>query len=176
MGKAKNQSSVDQRLAAGERQRLADFLAGTHDKLRLWRMCTRKACRRTRSCGADVDACATRCCPQRWAWVHCVVKMLGEGRSRRAAVRAADQAALGGEKRVRIHFGFGEPVELVMNSDGTWTRPSGPRARIELGTEFRRLTGAASAWLRSAPGGGVKGIDAARQPSGSKMQREAQAR
>jgi hypothetical protein len=152
MGRAKKQVGADKERAAKEQRQLADFLSGTHKTLRLWRMCKTKACRRTRACGGDIDECGARYCPEGWAWVHRVLEIIHDGRSRRAAVRAAHQH-VGGSKRVTVHFGFGEPAEFVVDDDGKWTLANGPRQESKFGTQFRRLTGSGSAWLRAAPGG-----------------------
>ena len=153
MGRAKKQVSAGKERAAEEQRRLAHFLSGTHETLRLWRMCKTKACRRTRMCGGDVDECGARCCPEGWAWVHRVLEMVREGGSRSAAVRAADRHAAGGSKRVTVHFGFGEPAEFVVGDDGKWTLAGGPRPESKFAPQVRRLTRSGSAWLRVAPGG-----------------------
>jgi hypothetical protein len=156
MARAKKQVGADKKLAAAEQRQFADFLSGTHERLRLWRMCKTKACRRTRSCRGDIDECGARCCPEGWAWVHRVLQAIRDGRSRPAAVWAADQQAAGGAKRVTVHFGFGEPAEFVVDDDGKWTLADGPRQESKFGTQFRRLTGSGSAWLGAAPGGDGK--------------------
>jgi hypothetical protein len=153
MGRAKKQVSAEKERAAEEQRRLAHFLSGTHETLRLWRMCKTKACRRNRTCFGDVDECGARCCPEGWAWVHRVLQTIRDGQSRRAAMRAADQHAAGGSKRVTVHFGFGEPAEFVVGDDGKWTLADGPRQESKFGTQFKRLTGSGSVWLGAAPGG-----------------------
>jgi hypothetical protein len=152
MGRAKKQVDADKERAAKEQRQLADFLFGTHETLRLWRMCKTKACRRTRACGGDIDECGARYCPEGWAWVHRVLQTVRDGRSRRAAVRAAHQHVRG-SKRVTVHFGFGEPAEFVVDDEGKWTLAGGPRSESKFAPQVRRLTGSGSAWLRAAPGG-----------------------
>jgi hypothetical protein len=156
MPRAKKQPSADKERAAKEQRQVADFLFGTHEKLRLWDMCKKKACRRTRACGGDVDECGARCSPERWAWVHHVLQTIRDGRSRPAAMWAANQHAAGQSKRVVVEFGFGEPAEFVVDDDGKWTLIDGPRPESKFGTQFRRLTGSDSAWLRAVPGGDGK--------------------
>jgi hypothetical protein len=156
MARAKKQIGADKERAAAEQRRLADFLSVTHQHLRLWDMCKTKPCRRTRACGGDVDECGARCCPEGWAWVHHVLQAIRDGRSRPAAVKAANRHAAGESKRVTVHFGFGEPAEFVVDDDGKWTLANGPRQESKFGTQFRRLTGSGSAWLGAVPGGDGK--------------------
>ena len=115
-------------------------------------MCKKKACRRTRACGGAVDECGTRCCPQRWTWLHRVVKTIRNGRSRRAAVWAADQHALGRSKQITVKAWYRLPAETYwVDEDGKPTGPDRPHPHLVFGTQLRRLIG--SAWLRAVPRG-----------------------
>jgi hypothetical protein len=152
MGRAKKQVSADKGLNPAERLQAADFLSGTHARLGLWRMCKKKTCRRIRACSGDVDECGARCLPERWAWVHRVLKTIRDGRSRRAAVWAAGQD---GRRKKIVDLGIGTPIEFFQNEDGTWTK-YGARSELKFGTRFRRLTGCGSVWLDAAPRGEAK--------------------
>jgi hypothetical protein len=148
------QAGAEEKLTAAEQRQVADFLSDTHQRLRLWGMCKNKACRRTRACGGDVDECGARCGPQRWKWVHQVVKTIRVGRSGRAAARAADRHLLGGLGQVTIKGCLGTPSTVFwVEQEGKWTavKPGDERARPAFGAQFWRLTGAA--WLRTAPRG-----------------------
>ena len=112
----RNREARDDALGALEQRQLADFLARAHATLRLWRLCEHKSCRRQRGCRGDVDACGTRCAKDRWAFVRHVLELIAAGRTRREAVRFAGR---GNCKELRILFGFGEPLDMLVNEDGT---------------------------------------------------------
>jgi len=139
--------------AADERE-AADVLRGVHERLGLWRLCRKKACRRRRRCGGDVDECGARCFSEAWAWVHQVAKAMREGRSPRAAARAADRDLLP-KPRPRIFFGWrgckqifemrvpDENVERVRAAQAA-------RAAARQAALTRRLAASHSPWLRGA--------------------------
>ena len=158
---ARARKPTEQELA--EQRRLAEHLAGIHGELRIWQRCGKSACRRLRRCRRDPDQCGEIRAPKPWRWVRDVVRMIGEGRSRSAAVRLADHG--GGAdfvKRLTIDFGFGEPHTVLIDRDGKWTHEEEyrKRARVNHGTRFRRLTGRASAWLRTVPTAQVRRMNA----------------
>jgi hypothetical protein len=153
MGKAtstrkKKSGGADDALGALEQRQLADFLARAHATLRLWRLCEHKSCRRQRGCRGDVDACGTRCAKDRWAFVRHVLESIAAGRTRREAVRFAGR---GNCKELRILFGFGEPLDMLVNEDGSWSHPDQVASRLNFGTQFKRLTRCGSALLRKVP-------------------------
>jgi len=51
MSAAKKRTRAEEELAAAEQRRLAPVLREAHARLRLWRTCDDKTCRRTQSCG-----------------------------------------------------------------------------------------------------------------------------
>jgi hypothetical protein len=160
MGKAKTRAGAGTALTARERRRAADFLAGAHARMALWRGCGRRACRRRQRCGGDVDECGLRCGTKAWDFVQHLAAAIRNGSPRRAAVRAADRAVRG--ERGALVFDFGDRpedrdvIEFVKNADGTWTRvdASEPPAQWEL--QLRRLTAAGAGWLRGVPRIGAK--------------------
>src|SRR5262249_16901566 len=95
MSQTKKRTRAEEALAAAEQRRLAPVLREAHARLGLWRTCGDKACRRSQSCGGEVDQCGARVAPQGWAWLHQVIKAMREGKSQSAAVEAANFAALG---------------------------------------------------------------------------------
>ena len=148
MSAAKKRTRAEKGLA--EQQRLATILREAHGRLELWRMCSKESCSRTGSCNGDVDQCGARAAPQGWAWTHQIVKALRAGKRPRAAIEAANLAALGYRKRVTVRWkvkGW-EPIELVQLGDGTWRRADLVAARPPLEPQFVKL--ATSPWLRSA--------------------------
>jgi hypothetical protein len=151
---ARARKPTDQELA--EQRSIAEFLADTHARLRLWRKCSAKTCRRVRRCRQEADKCGAGCAGKSWKWVHDVVRTIREGRSRTAAVRAAETGMSDIVERKVHYFGFGNPDHVVFlkDRDGRWTTEDHLRARprVTHGTQFRRLTGRGSPWLRSVPG------------------------
>jgi hypothetical protein len=148
MSAAKKRMRAEKDLA--EQQRLATILREAHARLELWRMCSKESCFRTETCNGDVDQCGARAAPQGWAWVHDILKAMQKGQGARAAVEAANLAALGYRKRVTVRWkvkGW-EPIELVQLGDGTWRRADLAAARPPLEPQFMQL--AASPWLRTA--------------------------
>jgi hypothetical protein len=148
MTAAKKRTRAEQESA--EQQRLATILREAHGRLELWRTCSNESCFRTGSCNGDVDQCGARAAPQGWAWMHQIVKALRTGQRPRAAIEAANLAALGYRKRVTVRWkvkGW-EPIELVQLGDGSWRRADLAAARPPLDPQFMQL--AASSWLHSA--------------------------
>jgi len=148
MSAAKKRTRAEKDLA--NQRRLATILREAHARLELWRMCSKESCFRTETCNGDVDHCGARAAPQGWAWVRDIVKALRAGQRPRAAIEAANLAALGYRKRVTVRWkvkGW-EPIELVQLGDGTWRRADLAAARPPLDPQFVKL--AASPWLRSA--------------------------
>ena len=138
MGKAtstrkKKSGGAGDALGALEQRQLADFLARAHATLRLWRLC---------------EQCGTRCAKDRWAFVRHVLESIAAGRTRREAVRFAGR---GNCKELRILFGFGEPLDMLVNEDGSWSHPDQVASRLNFGTQFKRLTRCGSALLRKVP-------------------------
>jgi hypothetical protein len=150
MSVAKKRTRAEEKLAAAEQRRLAPVLREAHARLGLWRMCGDKACRRTQSCGGEIDQCGARVAPQGWAWLHQVIKAMGEGKSQSAAVEAANFAALGYRDRVTIAWkgGVWEPIEFFMRNDGTIIRTDIAPAQPDIDPQFIEL--AASPWLATA--------------------------
>jgi hypothetical protein len=151
MSAAKQRTRAEEKLAAAERRRLAPVLREAHARLRLWRTCDDKACRRTQSCGGEIDQCGARVAPQGWAWLHQVMKAMGEGKSQSAAVEAANFAALGYRDRVTIRWPncpFWKPLEFFMRNDGTIIRTDIAPTQPDIGPQFIGL--AASPWLATA--------------------------
>jgi hypothetical protein len=144
----KTRKQTETALGALEQRELADFLARSHATLSLWRWCSDKSCHRQRRCCGDVGECGTRCAKDRWAFVHHVVKSIAAGRTRRAAVRFAGQ---GNCKVLRIYCGFGAPIVWHLDEDGQRVNPDEVKARINFGTQFKRLTRCGAAWLRNVP-------------------------
>jgi hypothetical protein len=153
MRRAKKAASVDNELSAEERRELAGVLIDTHERLRLWRKCKKKPCRRSNACRGDVDQCGARVFPQPWAWVHHVLKAIRGGRPPQAAVRDADQRMLGYTKRFIVDFGFGEPARLLAKDDGTTILEEIAPKHLPFAADIKPLTGASSAWLRGMPRG-----------------------
>src|SRR6516225_495466 len=58
MSAAKKRTRAEEELA--EQRRLAPVLQEAHARLRLWRTCDDKTCRRRGSCGGEVDQCGAR--------------------------------------------------------------------------------------------------------------------
>jgi hypothetical protein len=112
----------DRERQAAEQQAAADFLGLAHDTAGLWQACTKKACRRMRTCAGDADACGARRFPEAWAWVHGALRALRDGAPLRAAMRGADREVIALEKdsafgprarTVVVHFpGLGESYEM----------------------------------------------------------------
>jgi hypothetical protein len=150
---ARARKPTEQELA--EQRRLAELLADIHARLRLWQRCGKRRCRRIRRCRHNPDQCGGNRAPKPWKWVQDVVRKIGEGRSRSAAVRLADLGGADFVKRLTIDFGFGEPPThtVLVDREGKWTHEEDyrERARASHGARFRRLTGRASAWLRTVP-------------------------
>src|SRR6516225_757366 len=148
-GRTESKTRAEQELA--EQRRLAPVLREAHARLGLWRTCDDKTCRRTGSCGGDVDQCGARVAPQGWAWLHQVIKAMREGKSQSAAVEAANFAALGYRERVTIswpNYPFWEPLEFFMRNDGTMIRTTIAPAQPDIDPQFIAL--AASPWLPTA--------------------------
>jgi len=148
-GRTESKTRAEQELA--EQRRLAPVLREAHARLGLWRTCDDKTCRRTGSCGGDVDQCGARVAPQGWAWLHQVIKAMREGKSQSAAVEAANFAALGYRERVTISWPncpFWEPLEFFMRNDGTMIRTDMAPAQPDIEAQFIEL--AASPWLLAA--------------------------
>jgi hypothetical protein len=151
MSAAKKRTRAEEKLAAAEQRRLAPVLREAHARLGLWRTCDDKTCRRTQSCGGEVDQCGARVAPQGWAWLHQVMKAMREGQSQSAAVEAANLAALGYGQRVTLrwpHCPFWEPIEFVQLRDGSWTRADMVPTQPDIDPQFIEL--AASPWLPTA--------------------------
>jgi hypothetical protein len=149
---ARTRKLTEQELA--EQQRLGDFLTDTHARLRIWRKCSAKACRRIRRCQRDPDKCGERRAEKSWKWVHDVVQGVREGRSRTAALRAAETGMSDIVERNVVKFWWGNEVfaklrdgRRIMEAHYLATHPP-----INHGTRFRRLTGRASTWLSMVPG------------------------
>jgi len=151
MSQTKKRTRAEEALAAAEQRRLAPVLREAHARLRLWRTCDDKACRRSQSCGGEVDQCGARVAPQGWAWLHQVIKAMREGKSQSAAVEAANFAALGYRDRFTIRWPncpFWEPLEFFMRNDGTAIRIVIAPAQPDIEAQFIKL--AASPWLPTA--------------------------
>ena len=152
MSAAKKRTRAEEELA--EQRRLAPVLQEAHARLRLWRTCDDKTCRRRGSCGGEVDQCGARVAPQGWAWLHELIKAMREGKSQTAAVEAANFAALGYGQRVTLRWPncpFWAPIEWVQLRDGSWARADMVPAQPDIDLQFIEL--AASPWLppRSTP-------------------------
>jgi hypothetical protein len=148
MSAAKKRTRAEKDLA--DQQRLTTILHEAHDRLELWRMCSNESCFRIRTCNGDVDQCGARAAPQGWAWLHDIFHAMLKGQGPRAAIEAANLAALGYRKRVTVRWkvrGW-EPIELVQLGDGSWRRADLAATRPPLDPQFIQL--AASPWLRSA--------------------------
>ena len=148
-GRTESKRRAEQELA--EQRRLAPVLREAHARLGLWRTCDDKTCRRTQSCGGEVDQCGARVAPQGWAWLHQVIKAMREGKSQSAAVEAANFAAQGYRDRVTIRWPncpFWEPLEFFMRNDGTIIRTDIAPAQPDIDPQFIEL--AASPWLPTA--------------------------
>jgi hypothetical protein len=148
-GRTESKTRAEQELA--EQRRLAPVLREAHARLRLWHTCDDKTCRRSQSCGGEVDQCGARVAPQGWAWLHQVIKAMREGQSQSAAVEAANLATLGYGQRVTLrwpHCPFWEPMEFVQLRDGSWTRADMVPAQPDIDPQFIAL--AASPWLPTA--------------------------
>jgi hypothetical protein len=147
-GRTESKTRAEQELA--EQRRLAPVLREAHARLGLWRTCDDKTCRRTQSCGGEVDQCGARVAPQGWAWLHQVIKAMREGKSQSAAVEAANFAALGYRERVTIAWkgGVWEPIEFFMRNDGTIIRTDIAPTQPDIDPQFIEL--AASPWLPTA--------------------------
>jgi hypothetical protein len=151
MSVAKKRTRAEEELAAAEQRRLAPVLREAHARLRLWRTCGDKACLRSQSCGGEADQCGARVAPQGWAWLHQVIKAMGEGKSQSAAVEAANFAALGYRDRVTIRWPncpFWKPLEFFMRNDGTIIRTDIAPTQPDIDPQFIEL--AASPWLATA--------------------------
>ena len=119
MAKAKQETSIIERLSPAERVRAEKILAGMHARLRLWGKCRRRVCRRSRRCAQNVEGCGQRSAPQHWKWLHHFLTALHEGHPARAAVRAADERIR--PKRIMIRDPDGPPTRFIVNEDGSWT-------------------------------------------------------
>jgi hypothetical protein len=151
MSQTKKRTRAEEALAAAEQRRLAPVLREAHARLGLWRTCGDKACRRSQSCGGEVDQCGARVAPQGWAWLHQVIKAMREGKSQSAAVEAANFATLGYRDRVTIRWPncpFWEPLEFFMRNDGTIIRTDMAPTQPDIDPQFIEL--AASPWLPTA--------------------------
>jgi len=151
MNTAKKRTRAEEELAAAEQRRLAPVLREAHARLGLWRTCDDKTCRRSGSCGGEVDQCGARVAPEGWAWLHQVLKAMREGKSQSAAVEAANLAALGYRQRATLewpHCPFWEPIEFVQLQDGSWTGAHMVPAQPNIDPQFIAL--AASPWLPTA--------------------------
>ncbi len=150
MGRARTQARAgkDRAPGAAEQRELAAVLGGVHDRLGLWRLCTKKACRRSRRCGGDVDECGARCFSEAWAWVHHVSKAMRAGRSPRAAARAADRDLLPKPRpTIIVHYpGLGETFEMVVADEYV----DRVRSIRQADAPSRRLAASHSGWLRAA--------------------------
>jgi len=145
-GRTESKRRAEQELA--EQRRLAPVLREAHARLRLWRTCDDKTCRRTQSCGGEVDQCGARVAPQGWAWLHQVIKAMREGKSQSAAVEAANLAALGYRDRFILRWRdcpVWEPIEFFVRNDGTWIRTDMAPTQPDIDPQFIEL--AASPWL-----------------------------
>ena len=137
-----------------EQRQVGDFLSDTHARLRIWRKCGAKTCRRIRRCQRDADTCGKKRAPQSWKRVQDVVQGVRDGRSRTAALRAAETGMSDIVERTVVELFWGNEVFLKLR-DGTWTNERTYRASrppSKHGTRFRRLTGRASTWLGTVPG------------------------
>jgi hypothetical protein len=151
MSAAKKRTRAEEKLAVAEQRRLAPVLQEAHARLRLWRTCDDKTCRRRQSCGGEVDQCGARVAPQGWAWLHQVIKAMREGQSQSAAVEAANRAALGYGQRVTLRWPncpFWAPIEWVQLRDGSWARADMVPTQPDIEAQFIEL--AASSWLPTA--------------------------
>ncbi len=151
MSVAKKRTRAEEKLAAAEQRRLAPVLREAHARLRLWRTCDDKTCRRRGSCGGEADQCGARVAPQGWAWLHQVIMAMREGKSQSAAVEAANLAVLGYGQRVTLRWPncpFWAPIEWVQLRDGSWTRADMVPTQPDIDPQFIEL--AASPWLPTA--------------------------
>jgi hypothetical protein len=151
MSVAKKRTRAEEKLAAAEQRRLAPILQEAHARLRLWRTCDDKTCRRRGSCGGEVDQCGARVAPQGWAWLHQVIKAMREGKAQSAAVEAANFAALGYRDRFILRWPncpFWDPIEFFIRNDGTWIRTDMAPTQPDIEAQFIEL--AASPWLPTA--------------------------
>jgi hypothetical protein len=146
MSAAKKRTRAEEELAAAEQRRLAPVLREAHARLGLWRTCDDKTCRRTQSCGGEVDQCGARVAPQGWAWLHQVITAMREGKSQSAAVETANFAALGYRDRFILRWKDAwEPLEFFVRNDGTWIRTDIAPTQPDIDPQFIEL--AASSWL-----------------------------
>ena len=114
----------DRERAAAEQQAAADFLHIGHDTAGLWRKCADKACRRTRACRGDADACGARRFPEGCTWVQGMLRAMRDGARPRAAMRGADRQVIAMERdeafgprarKVVVHYpGLGESFEMTL--------------------------------------------------------------
>jgi hypothetical protein len=155
MTKKTKAASVYEQLAPADEQEVREFFAGIHARLRLWRRCRRRTCRRLRSCGGNLEACGARLAPQHWKWMHHFAQALLHAGSPRAAVRAADRHML--PRRIIMEFGLGPPAEFIVNEDGSRTNIARAPPPFRFGGELKRL--AAAVRLSAAPAAEVRPIE-----------------
>ena len=86
--KTKTRARVEPPLTAAEQRHVAERLSAAHAGMALWRACKRKACRRRRRCGGDVDQCGARRSPRAWACVHEILAAIRAGKTPRVRRRA----------------------------------------------------------------------------------------
>ena len=73
------------KLAAGDAA-IAEILAGLHGRLRLWRLCTDRRCRRARGCRSEVIACAAGNWPAFSAVLEAMVQSSRRGRAAKRVI------------------------------------------------------------------------------------------
>ena len=136
-------------LTAAEQRHVAERLSAAHAGMALWRACKRKACRRRRRCGGDVDRCGARRSPRAWACVHEILAAIRAGKTARAATRAARRRAM--PERLRYVFGFGVSPAWIeeKHADGSWRIFGEGEPPSELTLQLRRLRAGSARWMRA---------------------------
>jgi hypothetical protein len=153
--KTQTRARVAPPLTAAEQRQVAAQLSAAHAGMALWRACKRKACRRRRRCGGNVNSCGARCSPRAWACVHEILAAIRAGKTARAAARVAGRRAM--PERLRYVFGFGIPPEFVKekHADGTWRIFGEGEPPSELTLQLRRLRAGSARWMRAAGHGAL---------------------
>jgi hypothetical protein len=119
MARTKKETSATVELTAADRRDFAEFLSTSHASLRLWRKCTKPACRRARRCGGEVDECGAACAPKEWTRVRRTVIGMRDGHSQSEAERTARTLE---EPQIMI-IDYGELGEFTfeVDAEGKWT-------------------------------------------------------
>ena len=153
--KSKTRERVEPPLTAAEQRHVAERLSAAHAGMALWRACKRKACRRRRRCGGDVDRCGARRSPRAWACVHEILAAIRAGKTARAATRVAGRRAM--PERLRYVFGFGVPPEWIeeKHADGSWRIFGEGEPPSELTLQLRRLRAGSARWIQAAGRGAL---------------------